>query len=124
MPTDTFPSSSAVVIPSSVLPAARTRAARPIHHDVGPTCCLPSCVCCAKNADRSATSEDQRRKRGADEQQHDRGENGDRRHEHRGATLCCDATQVFAARVPKVLAQCAQRAGEIDPTLCTRCEQL
>src|SRR5260370_37057770 len=44
MPSAAFPSSSAVVIPSSDSVAEPTRATNPIHHIFGPTPLLPSCL--------------------------------------------------------------------------------
>src|SRR5207253_5555134 len=56
MPSAAFPSSSAVVIPSSDSAAEPTRATNPIHQIFEPTLPLPSCLCA--RIDRSTAPKD------------------------------------------------------------------
>ena len=72
----------------------------------------------------SPVSEHDRGQRRGDEEQHDRSEDPDRRHEHRGAAAHRVLVQLLAARVANVLAQREQSAGEIDAPLDARREQL
>src|SRR5438552_15993034 len=107
-PRAALPSSSAVVIPSS---ERCTRASRYQYRNT-------------RLSPLSVVSENDRWQRRRDEQQHDRCENADRRHEHRGSTLDRVLVQLLATRVADVLAEREEPSGKIDTALHSGGEQV